>query len=317
MQPHNEFRIHPQVVQIGCYWGEGGHTELYLLEGDGLAIIDAGVTGTPAAYIAPALEAYGRKLEDLDLLLNTHGHHDHAGGDGELVAASGAKVWMHEADVRIAEDPGYQFDTYFANRHILIGRSDRLAAARVAFAKNATPPAKVDRKLVDGEVLDLGKGIRLRVVNIPGHTRGSVCFCWESEGIVLSGDGVMGQGSRLGGFPLVYSPDEYRRTIDTLLAMDIRMLGLGHHYRTQVVPTDSIHYGPSVKKFLRGSREIFDTIGDALERAAAARPGAPFHDVARAATDLVAERLPIRKGEDGLPVAGSVEAFYAFWQQRR
>ena len=23
MQPHNEFRFHPQVVQIGCYWGQG------------------------------------------------------------------------------------------------------------------------------------------------------------------------------------------------------------------------------------------------------------------------------------------------------
>jgi glyoxylase-like metal-dependent hydrolase (beta-lactamase superfamily II) len=316
MQPHNEFRIHPQVVQIGCYWGEGGHTELYLLEGDSLAIIDAGVSETPAKYIAPALEAHGRKLSDIDILINTHGHHDHAGGDGALVAASGAKVWVHEADVRIAEDPGYQFDTYFANRYTLVGWADRLDAARVAFAKNATPPAKVDRQLRDGEVLDLGKGLRLRVVNTPGHTRGSICLCWESEGLVFSGDAVMGQGSRLGGFPLVYFPDEYRKTIAALLAMDIRTLGLGHHYRTQAVPRDSVHYGPNIQKFLQASREILEFIGDALDRAASARPGTTFHEVAQAATDLAGERLPIQKGEDGLPAAGSVEAFYAFWQQR-
>jgi hypothetical protein len=36
--------------------------------------------------------------------------------------------------------------------------------------------------------------------------------------------------------------------------------------------------------------------------------------VARAATDLAAERLPITKGEDGLPLYGNVEAFYGYWQ---
>jgi hypothetical protein len=86
VQPHNEFRIHPQVVQIGCYWGDGGHTELYLLQGDTLAIVDSGVNDTPTKYIAPALEIYGLTLHDVDLILNPHGHHDHAGGKGELVA---------------------------------------------------------------------------------------------------------------------------------------------------------------------------------------------------------------------------------------
>jgi len=73
MQPHNEFRINAQAVQIGCYWGDGGHTDLYLLEGATLAIIDTGVSDTPSKYIAPALEPYGRTLADIDIILNTHG----------------------------------------------------------------------------------------------------------------------------------------------------------------------------------------------------------------------------------------------------
>ena len=97
--------------------------------------------------------------------LNTHGHHDHTGGNGELVAAAGAKVWIHAADAKVAEDPDYQFDTYFLNRHILVGRADRVDAARAAFKLNAGKPTPVDRKLVDGEVVELGKGIRLRVVH--------------------------------------------------------------------------------------------------------------------------------------------------------
>ena len=67
MQPHNEFRFHPQVVQIGCYWGEGGHTELYLLQGDTLAIVDTGVHDSPTKYLAPALATYGLTLGDVEL----------------------------------------------------------------------------------------------------------------------------------------------------------------------------------------------------------------------------------------------------------
>lgn len=314
MQPHNEFRFHPKIVQIGCYWGNGGHTELYLLEGDTLAIVDTGVSDTPTKYIAPALESYGLTLGDVDLILNTHGHHDHAGGNAELVAASKAKVWIHESDARIAEDADYQFDTYFANRDVLAGRPDRLESSRAALKVTAGRPAKVDRKLTDGELLDLGKSIILRVVHTPGHTRGSVCYYWESEGLAICGDSVMGQGSRPGGFPLIYFPADYERTIDRLLTMDIAALGLGHHYRTGTVPRDSVHFGPNVKAYLRAGREIADIIGDSLRRAKAARPQAGFLEVARAATDLAAERLPITKGEDGLPQTAGVEAFYGFWQ---
>jgi glyoxylase-like metal-dependent hydrolase (beta-lactamase superfamily II) len=317
VQPHNEFRFHPQVVQIGCYWGSGGHTELYLLEGDTLAIVDTGVNGTPSRYIAPALESYGRRLGDVDLILNTHGHHDHAGGNAEMVAASGATVWIHEADARVAEDPDYQFDAYFANNDLLVGRPDRLEASRAALKVTAGQPAKVDRKLADGEVLELGKGIKLEVLHTPGHTRGSVCYYWEAEGLAFCGDSVMGQGSRPGGLPLIYFPADYERSIDRLLRMDMAALGLGHHYRTHAVPRDSVHFGPHVTAYLRASREIADLIGDSLRRAAAARPEAGFLEVARAATDLAAARLPITKGEDGLPVTGSVAAFYGYWQLRK
>ena len=314
MQPHNEFRFHPRVVQIGCYWGIGGHTELYLLEGDTLAIIDTGVNDTPTKYIAPALEACGRSLRDVEVILSTHGHHDHTGGNAEVVAASGAKVWVHEADARATEDPDYQFDTYFVNRQVLAGRSDRLEAARAAFKVTAGQPTKVDRKLVDGEVLDFGRGIRLRVVHTPGHTRGSVCYYWESEGLAFCGDSAMGLSSRPGGIPLIYYPADFERSLDRLLGMAIATLGLGHHYRTLTLPRDSVHFGPNATAYLMASREIAHIIRDALQGAAAARPDAGFLDVARAATDLVAQRLPITKGEDGLPLYGNVEAFYGYWQ---
>lgn len=317
MQPHNEFRIHPQIVQIGCYWGDGGQTEVYLVEGDTLAIVDTGINNTPTTHIAPALEVYGRKLSDIDLILHTHGHYDHTGGNGEMVAASGAKIWVHEADARFVEDHAYMFDTCFTYRHVLVGRKDRLGAARATFNGFAGAETKVERKLKDGEVLDLGKGVRLRVVHIPGHTMGSVALYWESEGLAMIGDSVMGMGPRPGGLPLIFYPAEYEQSIQRMKGMDISVLALGHHYRTKTAPPDSVHFGKNVKAYLEGCQEINTVIGDSMRRAKAARPGADFLEVARAATDLAAERLPIVKGEEGLPVTGTVESFHGYWQQMK
>ncbi len=313
MRPHTHFRFHPRVVQIGCYWGNGGHTELYLVEGDTLALIDTGVSDTPTQYIGPALEACGRTLADVDLILNTHGHHDHAGGNAELVAASQAPVWIHEADARVAEDLDYQFEMYFANRDRLTGRPDRLARSRAALQVTAGASTPVGRTLTDGDVIDLGKGIRLRVIHVPGHTRGSVCYYWESEGMVFSGDAVMGQGSRPGGFPLIYFPAEYLESIQRLVDMDIAILALGHHYRTLSAPPDSIHFGEGVGTYLVASRTIAEIIETAVRRAVAADPAADFLHLARAATEIAGERLTIAKDEDGLPHAGGVETLNAYW----
>ena len=317
---HNHFRFHRQIVQIGCHWGEGGHTELYLLEGDTLALVDTGVADTPSRYVVPALAACGYQPGEVDLILNTHGHFDHAGGNGEMLdlarAAGGSpRVLAHAADVRTIEDAAYQFETFFADNDRLIGREDHLAASLASFHRDVGRPTKVDRALADGDVLDLGKGLRLRVVSMPGHTLGSVAYYWESEGLALVGDTVMGMGARPNGLPLVYYPEDYLRTIDRLLGLDLGVLGLGHHYRTSAVPADSVHFGPAVAAYLRASREISETIGDATARATAANPGADFLTIARAATADLSARLGFTPAADGLAAAGGVAAIAAQWRR--
>jgi glyoxylase-like metal-dependent hydrolase (beta-lactamase superfamily II) len=314
MQPHNEFRIHPKVVQIGCYWHGEAHTELYLLEGDALAIIDTGVNDTPTKYIAPALETYGYKLADIKIILNTHGHHDHTGGNGEMVDASGAKVYIHEADAEIAADPDYQFDTCFANRLILVGHPERLNEYRADIKHTAGRPTPVDVKLKDGELIDLGKGIRLRVLHTPGHTRGSVCYYWEEARIAFAGDSPQGLPARGGGLPLIPFPVEIQRSLDRLLALDISTLALAHHYRTLSLPRDSMHFGADVKTYLHESRKIAQMVEEALRQAISLRPEAEFLEVARLATDLVSRHIPITKNEYGLAQFGPVDSLYAYWR---
>lgn len=305
------------VTQIGCYWGEGGHTELYLLEGERLAIIDTGSLDTPERYIAPALEGMGRKLGDIRVIINTHGHHDHAGGNAPLVAASGAEVWMPERDVEIAESLDRQFEQYFANNDVLVGREDRVAQSR-AELDHLAQPTKVDRVLKDGDLLDLGWGMRLRVVPTPGHTRGAVSFYWEEEGILFTGDSVPGAGSRPGGLPLIYFPDQYEESLSRLLALEARTLCLGHHYFSLTVPRDSVKTGEAVRRYLEESRDVAGLIDRAVSEATAERPDAPFLEVARAATTALAPRLGLRLNpETGLAAAQPVAAMHAFWQRHR
>lgn len=113
------------------------------------AVIDP--AGQPEQILALA-EQNGARIT---MILNTHGHADHVQANAAIKQATGAPVGMHAEDDRFFSDP---------QRRALIQRELGLPAA---------PPA--DRRLADGEVLELGS-LRIRVIHTPGHTPGSVCF---------------------------------------------------------------------------------------------------------------------------------------------
>jgi len=49
---------------------------------------------------------------------------------------------------------------------------------------------KVDIVMHDGDEIELGK-YRARIIETPGHTKGSVCFFLEKEGILFCGDTII------------------------------------------------------------------------------------------------------------------------------
>src|ERR671930_2616094 len=79
---------------------------LYLLRGAKLALIDSGAKDSPSAAVEPALRELGLRWSDLDYLINTHGHKDHLGGNGEVKAAApGVEIGLKEDDVYWAAGP--------------------------------------------------------------------------------------------------------------------------------------------------------------------------------------------------------------------
>ena len=55
-----------------------------LTRGARLALVDSGASDSPGLAIEPALRELGLHWSDLDYLINTHGHPDHLGGNGEV-----------------------------------------------------------------------------------------------------------------------------------------------------------------------------------------------------------------------------------------
>ena len=123
--------------------------------------------------MAPALEALGRRIEDVRWILLTHGHIDHVGGAHALWELTGrrAQVVIHEADAPLLRSRRAHVDEYLAGRaqylHDPDGEAKQTAAANAVISGEMEPTLLVR----GGETLSLGGDVTVSVHSIPGHTR--------------------------------------------------------------------------------------------------------------------------------------------------
>jgi hydroxyacylglutathione hydrolase len=275
---------------------EGNAVHLYLIRGAKLALIDSGAGDSPQSAVEPALRELGLEWSDLDYLLNTHGHADHAGGNGELKAAAPqVQIAIHLSDKHLLSGPDAHLssDTDTAAVMRLMGQPDLVHEREVALRRIIGRSAGVDRELVDGDVVDLGQDVRLTVVHTPGHTAGSVCFFWEEGGAVFSGDAVQGHGWRAGTAP-IYHDTVYVESIQRIAALQATILCMGHTFGWGGVLNDPVRHGPEVALTLQASRDA----ASAIDRAAAEAlrrlgPEASFLELAEAAFRELAFDLPL------------------------
>lgn len=304
-------RLHPKALQIGTDYSDTGHTKLYFLEGEKKAIIDTGVATSPERDIAPYLAYYGYKLGDIDVILNTHGHFDHTEGNPAIPQA---EVWIHEDDAYMIEDPAKAFDSF--QRPAMRLRSEtQIAAEKEKYVSNFKRQ-KASRKLKDGDVIDLGKGVELKVVQLPGHTMGSVGFFWEREGMMFMGDSAMAQGSLPGIIPVLFYPLAYSRTLQKLLSMPIGMVATAHYYHSLRCSPNPIKKGSQqITMYFQDCQEIHNRILEAMGKAIHRHWGAPFATVVASAVDSLEGRLYLRREPaNGLP-AGAIRTLACYYDE--
>ncbi len=294
--------IQKSLHRITVLYRGGGTVFLYLIRGDSVALVDTGPAGTSRAVLQPALAETGLALADVDLILNTHGHMDHAGGNREVKEASNALIYLHSGDLRMAKSVKAQIELAVAPLRALDFPADVTNRLADNIAGMAGEPSGADVLLSEGDVVDLGAGIHLRAIHTPGHTAGCVSYYWESEGVLLTGDAVQGQGSRPGVYPLYSNATEYRRSLAGLLRLDPRVLCLGHAFQGGGAINDPTRRGEDARAFLLDSLHTADQIHRAVAGAAGRMPGTTKREILLGALAELIYQIPqLLVRETGMP----------------
>jgi len=113
-----------------------------------------GVVIDPGDDVEDILAVINRHGLQVKQILNTHAHFDHVGAVHALKSATGARFYLHQADLQLLHSAPMQ-------------------AAYFGFKVGPVP--EVDVFLNEGDEIAFGQE-RLRVVHTPGHTAGGVSF---------------------------------------------------------------------------------------------------------------------------------------------
>ena len=150
----NIIQIRPNVYLID----DAGDSTCYLITGSERALLVDSVNGYED------LKAITKTLTDLPVIVvNTHGHGDHIYGNVYFEEA-----WLHPADFAL-------YDQFFGY-------------AKDIMEQNNLKPCPV-QALEIGQIFDLG-GVQLEVVDLSGHTAGSIGLLDKDARIIYTGDGL-------------------------------------------------------------------------------------------------------------------------------
>jgi glyoxylase-like metal-dependent hydrolase (beta-lactamase superfamily II) len=192
-----------------------GRAYLYQ-EADRLTLIDTGNAGS-ADRILAEVERIGRQ-KDLQQIILTHWHVDHAGSLAEIIDRTGAKAMVHAADASIVrgerEQPGQK--GVFAVLNPVYKR-----------VMPALQPATIYRELQDGDEVDLGGAGQ--IVHTPGHTMGSVSVYAPGRKVLFTGDAaanVLGLRHSIGTF--TEDGHAARASFRKLAQLDFEVACFGH-----------------------------------------------------------------------------------------
>jgi len=146
---------------------------VYMIYGREITLIDSGVASSERIII-DYLRDTGRNPEKISLMILTHAHPDHIGAAQAIKEISGCSVAAHGADRIWIENPDQQVrDRPVPGFNSLVKRSVR-----------------VDRIVEDGDILDLGAGLGIEVLQTPGHSPGSISLWMQEEEALFSADAI-------------------------------------------------------------------------------------------------------------------------------
>lgn len=110
-------------------------------------------------------------------IINTHGHADHILANTAVRQATGAPLYIHEADAAMLTNAQLNLSPFIGG------------------AMTCDP---ADRLLTDGDIIQVGE-IKFTVMHTPGHTPGGICL--QTDTLVVSGDTLFAESIGRTDFP--------------------------------------------------------------------------------------------------------------------
>jgi glyoxylase-like metal-dependent hydrolase (beta-lactamase superfamily II) len=167
-----------------------GITNCYLLEcAGGYLLIDTAYPGDFERFVK-AIDRLGVSLSEIQYLLLTHHHDDHAGFAGRLVEQTGCKVIVHQ-DAILPLSKGVSEDTMEPVNHCIRAV---FSLFKMVHREFKYPPFAVTDKdiVVSGDDFDLLKSIGIdgKILHTPGHSRDSISVVLTDKNAFV-GDAAM------------------------------------------------------------------------------------------------------------------------------
>ena len=186
------------LLQANCY---------FLIEENDLILIDPG-DGVP--FI---LEEIQRKRLNLKAIFATHGHFDHIGAVGEIQKSFDVPFYINEKDL------------------FLVERLNETAKYFLGYNPYFLPPKNI--KELNNKKFHFSR-FTFDVISTSGHTPGSVCFYFQKEKLVFTGDTLFKNG--IGRYDFSYSDKrELFESLKKILSLpDETLIYPGHGKQTVI-----------------------------------------------------------------------------------
>jgi len=217
---------------------EGSNNAYLFADGPETVLVDTGdrVADTKA-QLESKLSNHGVGFTDIDRVFLTHWHGDHRGLAGQIQQASGATVYVHEADAPLVagdedawEGMANKQQQYFEQWGMPAEKREEVTAVLDSVAWRENPPSVTT--IEDGDEFVVNDHT-FRAVHAPGHTAGLCMFetTVDGEDAVLTGDALLPKYTpNVGGADIRLDQPlpAYLRTLQAIAAADYDRAYPGH-----------------------------------------------------------------------------------------
>lgn len=234
------------------------------------AFVDTGTTHSVPKLLA-ALEEKGLARADVDWILTTHVHLDHAGGAGALMRAlPNARCAIHPRGARHLVDPA----------QLIAGSRKVFGEDRYDALYGELVPIPEPRVFVaaDGARVRLGSR-ELELIHTPGHALHHYCVVDAANALIFSGDtfGLSYRDLDVDGrafifpttTPVHFDPDALAASVDRLMSYRPRSIFLTHFAEV----TELERLAREMKERILAYVDLGTRLRDAPDRAAKLRHG--------------------------------------------